>query len=122
MQISVIGFDIAKQVFQVHAADADGRPLAQVKLRRAQVLDYFRALPPCLIGMEACATAHHWARQLIALGHEVRLMPPAYVKPYVKRNKTDAADAEAIAEAVTRPSMRFVAVKSSEAQAMLMLH
>jgi transposase len=122
MQISVIGFDIAKQVFQVHAADAGGRALAQVKLRRAQVLDYFRALPPCLIGMEACATAHHWARQLIALGHEVRLMPPAYVKPYVKRNKTDAADAEAIAEAVTRPSMRFVAVKSSEAQAMLMLH
>jgi transposase len=122
MQISVIGFDIAKQVFQVHEADANGRPLAQVKLRRAQVLDYFRALPSCLIGMEACATAHHWARQLIALGHEVRLMPPAYVKPYVKRNKTDAADAEAIAEAVTRPSMRFVAVKSSEAQAMLMLH
>ena len=122
MQISVIGLDIAKQVFQVHAADKDGRAVAQVKLRRAQVLDYFRGLPPCLVGMEACATAHHWARELLALGHEVRLMPPAYVKPYVKRNKTDAADAEAIAEAVTRPTMRFVAVKSADQQALLMLH
>lgn len=122
MQISVVGLDIAKQVFQVHAADVKGRPVAQLKLRRAQVLDYFRALPPCLIGMEACATAHHWARELSALGHAVRLMPPAYVKPYVKRNKTDAADAEAIAEAVTRPTMRFVPVKSAEQQAALMLH
>ena len=93
-----------------------------MRLRRAQVLDFFRELPPCLVGMEACATAHHWARELIALGHEVKLMPPAYVKPYVKRNKTDAADAEAIAEAVTRPTMRFVAVKSVEQQSMLMLH
>ncbi len=122
MQISIVGLDIAKQVFQVHAADAEGRRVAQVRLRRAQVLDYFRELPPCLVGMEACATAHHWARELIALGHEVKLMPPAYVKPYVKRNKTDAADAEAIAEAVTRPTMRFVAVKSVEQQSMLMLH
>lgn len=122
MQISVVGLDIAKQVFQVHTADVDGRPVAQLKLRRAQVLDYFRALPPCLVGMEACATAHHWARELSALGHAVRLMPPAYVKPYVKRNKTDAADAEAIAEAVTRPTMRFVPVKSAEQQAALMLH
>lgn len=122
MQISVIGLDIAKQVFQVHAADGEGRRVAQVRLRRAQLLDYFRELPPCLVGMEACATAHHWARELIALGHEVKLMPPAYVKPYVKRNKTDAADAEAIAEAVTRPTMRFVAVKSVEQQSMLMLH
>lgn len=122
MQISVVGLDIAKQVFQVHATDTEGRPVAQVKLRRAQVLDYFRALPPCLVGIEACATAHHWARELIALGHTVRLMPPAYVKPYVKRNKTDAADAEAIAEAVTRPTMRFVPVKSAEQQAALMLH
>jgi transposase len=122
MQIRIIGFDIAKHVFQVHAADAEGRAVAQVRLRRAQVLDYFRALPPCLIGMEACATAHHWARELMALGHEVRLMPPGYVKPYVKRNKTDAADAEAIAEAVTRPTMRFVSVKSAEQQAVLMLH
>ena len=122
MQITVVGLDIAKHVFQTHAADADGRAVAQVKLRRAQVLDYFRGLPPCLVGLEACATAHHWARELIALGHTVRLMPPAYVKSYVKRNKTDAADAEAIAEALTRPTMRFVPVKSVDQQSMLMLH
>ena len=122
MQINIVGLDIAKQVFQVHASDTRGRPVAQVRLRRAQVLDYFRSLPPSLVGMEACATAHHWARELMALGHDVRLMPPGYVKPYVKRNKTDAADAEAIAEAVTRPTMRFVPVKSAESQAMLMLH
>jgi transposase len=122
MQIKVVGLDIAKHVFQVHAADSDGRPVAQVRLRRAQVLEYFRSLPPCLVGIEACATAHHWARELTALGHNVRLMPPSYVKPYVKRNKTDAADAEAIAEAVTRPTMRFVSIKSAESQAMLMLH
>lgn len=122
MQISVIGLDIAKQVFQVHAADAAGRTVAQIKLRRAQVLDYFQALPPCLVGLEACATAHYWARELSALGHSVRLMPPAYVKPYVRRNKTDAADAQAIAEALTRPTMRFVPVKSADQQAMLMLH
>ena len=122
MQITVVGLDIAKHVFQAHAADADGRAVAQVKLRRAQVLDYFRGLPPCLVGLEACATAHHWARELIALGHTVRLMPPAYVKAYVKRNKTDAADAEAIAEALTRPIMRFVPVKSVDRQSMLMLH
>lgn len=122
MQINVIGIDIARHVFQVHAVDAKGCTVAQVKLRRAQVLEYFRALPSCLVGMEACATAHHWARELVALGHEVKLMPPGYVKPYVKRNKTDAADAEAIAEAVTRPTMRFVAAKSAEQQSMLMLH
>ena len=122
MQITVVGLDIAKHVFQAHAADADGRAVAQVKLRRAQVLDYFRGLPPCLVGLEACATAHHWARELIALGHTVRLMPPAYVEAYVKRNKTDAADAEAIAEALTRPTMRFVPVKSVDQQSMLMLH
>ncbi|ODA93301.1 transposase [Mesorhizobium sp. SEMIA 3007] len=122
MQISVIGLDIAKQVFQVHAADAAGRTVAQIKLRRAQVLDYFRALPPCVVGLEACATAHYWARELSAIGHSVRLMPPAYVKPYVRRNKTDAADAQAIAEALTRPTMRFVPVKSADQQAMLMLH
>ena len=122
MQINVIGFDIARPVFQVHAADNGGQAVAQIRLRRAQVLDYFRSLPPCLVGMEACATAHHWARELMALGHDVRLMPPGYVKAYVKRNKTDAADAEAIAEAVTRPTMRFVPVKSAESQAMLMLH
>lgn len=122
MQIRVVGLDIAKQVFQVHATDVTGRPVAQTKLRRSQVLDYFRSVPPSLVGMEACATTHHWARELTALGHDVRLMPPGYVKPYVKRNKTDAADAEAIAEAVTRPVMRFVPVKSAEGQAMLMLH
>jgi len=122
MQVSIIGLDIAKQVFQVHVADAEGRGVAQVRLRRGQVLDYFAKLPSCLVGMEACATAHYWARELIALGHDVRLMPPAYVKPYVKRNKTDAADAAAIAEAVTRPTMRFVSVKSADAQAALMLH
>ena len=122
MPISVIGIDIAKQVFQVHAADAAGRPIAQLKLRRAQVLDYFRALPSCLVGLEACATAHHWARELSALGHSVRLMPPACVKRYVRRNKTDAADAQAIAEALTRPTMRFVPVKSAYQQALLMSH
>jgi len=122
MQITVVGLDIAKHVFQAHAADADGRAVAQVKLRRAQVLDSFRGLPPCLVVLEACATAHHLARELIALGHTVRLMPPAYVKAYVKRNKTDAADAEAIAEALTRPIMRFVPVKSVDQQSMLMLH
>jgi transposase len=122
MQISIIGLDIAKHVFQVHAVDAEGHAVAQVRLRRGQVLDYFAKLPPCLVGMEACATAHHWARELIGLGHQVRLMPPTYVKPYVKRNKTDAADAEAIAEAVIRPNMRFVAVKSADQQAALMLH
>lgn len=122
MQIRVVGLDIAKHVFQVHAADMEGLAVAQVKLRRSQVLDYFGALPSCLIGIEACATAHYWARELMALGHNVRLMPPGYVKPYVKRNKTDAADAEAIAEAVTRPTMRFVPVKSPEQQAALMLH
>lgn len=122
MQISVVGLDIAKQVFQVHAADAAGRTVAQIKLRRAQVLDYFQALPTCLVGLEACATAHYWARELSALGHTVRLMPPAYVKPYVRRNKTDAADAQAIAEALTRPTMRFVPVKSADQQAVLMLH
>jgi transposase len=122
MQVSIIGLDIAKHVFQVHAVDAEGHAVAQVRLRRAQVLDYFAKVRPCLVGMEACATAHHWARELVGLGHEVRLMPPAYVKPYVKRNKTDAADAEAIAEAVTRPTMRYVAVKSADQQAALMLH
>ena len=95
MQISIVGLDIAKQVFQVHAADAEGRRVAQVRLRRAQVLDFFRELPPCLVGMEACGTAHHWARELAALGHTVRLMPATYVRPYVKRGKSDALDAEA---------------------------
>lgn len=122
MEVSTIGLDLAKNVFQVHAVDAAGHVVVRKVLRRAQVLSFFAKLPPCLIGMEACGTFHHWARELIALGHEVRLMPPAYVKPYVKRGKNDAADAEAICEAVTRPTMRFVPVKSREQQAALSMH
>ena len=122
MQITTIGLDLAKQVFQVHGVDRDGRVVVRKRLRRSEVLAFFRGAEPCLVGMEACATAHHWARELSRLGHEVRLMPPAYVKPYVKRGKNDAADAEAICEAVTRPTMRFVPIKSAEQQAALMLH
>ena len=122
MQITTIGLDLAKHVFQVHAVDAAGGVVIRKALRRAQVLPFFAKLPPCLVGMEACGTSHHWARELLRLGHEVRLMPPAYVKPYVKRGKTDAADAEAICEAVTRPTMRFVPVKSREQQAALSMH
>lgn len=122
MQVTTVGLDLAKSVFQVHAVDADGRVIIRKALRRAQVLPFFAKQPPCLVGMEACGTSHHWARELMKLGHEVRLMPPAYVKPYVKRGKTDAADAEAICEAVTRPTMRFVPVKSAEQQAALALH
>jgi len=121
-QITVIGLDLAKRVFQVHGADSDGQPVVRRKLRRAQVLTFFSELPPCLIGMEACASAHHWARELQGLGHEVRLIPPQYVRPFVKTNKNDAADAEAICEAVTRPTMRFAPVKSAEQQSVLMLH
>jgi transposase len=121
-EVSTIGLDLAKNVFQVHGIDAAGRVLVRRQLRRGEVLAFFARLRPCLIGMEACATAHHWGRELTRLGHTVKLMPPAYVKPYVKRGKTDAADAEAIAEAVTRPTMRFVAVKSMDQQAVLMLH
>lgn len=120
--IVTVGVDLAKTVFQIHAISADGKVLVRRQLRRAEVLKFFAALPPCLVGMEACASAHHWGREIRALGHEVRLMPPAYVKPYVKRGKTDAADAEAICEAVTRPTMRFVAIKSVEQQGVLMLH
>ena len=122
MEISTIGLDLAKSIFQVHAVGEDGKVVVKRSLRRSQVLPFFRKLGPCMVGMEACGTSHHWARQLAALGHEVRLMPPAYVKPYVKRGKTDANDAEAICEAVTRPTMRFVAVKSREQQAALALH
>ena len=122
MHVTIIGLDLAKRVFHVHGVDAAGGVVIRKALRRAQVLPFFAKLPPCLVGIEACGTSHHWARELIRLGHEVRLMPPAYVKPYVKRGKTDAADAEAICEAVTRPTMRFVAVKSRERQAALSMH
>ncbi len=122
MKISTIGLDLAKLWFQVHGITSTGQIAVRRRLRRSEVLAYFRSLEPCLVGMEACATAHHWARELTALGHEVRLMPPAYVKAYVKRNKNDAADAEAICEAVTRPTMRFVPVKDAEQQSVLMLH
>ena len=122
MRVTTIGLDLAKHVFQVHGVNAEGRPVLRKRLRRSEVATFFAALPPCLVGMEACATAHHWARELRRLGHEVRLMPPAYVKPYVKRGKTDAADAEAICEAVTRPTMRFVPIKAVEQQAALALH
>ncbi len=106
MEISTIGLDLAKSVFQVHGVDGSGKAALKKTLRRSQVLPFFSKLRPCLVGMEACGTSHHWARELQQLGHEVRLMPPAYVKPYVKRGKTDANDAEAICEAVTRPTMR----------------
>jgi transposase len=121
-EITTIGIDLAKNVFQVHGVDADGAVVVRKAIRRVQVLRFFEALPRCLVGMEACATSHYWARAIAALGHEVRLMPPQYVKAYVKRNKNDAADAEAICEAVRRPSMRFVAVKSAEQQAVLTMH
>lgn len=120
--VVTVGVDLAKNVFQVPAIGANGKVFVRRQLRRGEVLKFFSSLPPCLVGMEACASAHHWGRELLALGHDVRLMPPAYVKPYVKRGKTDAADAEAICEAVTRPTMRFVAVKSVDQQAVLMLH
>src|SRR6266403_200360 len=122
MQITTIGLDIAKNVFQVHGIDAKEKGVVRKQLRRSQVIAFFKALPPCLIGMEACATAHYWARELTKLGHEVRLMPAKDVKAYVKRNKNDAADAEAICEAVRRPTMRFVRIKSAEQQGQLMQH
>ena len=122
MQITTIGLDIAKNEFQVHGIDAAEKVVVRKQLRRGQVIAFFAALPPCLIGMEACATAHYWARELTKLGHEVRLMPAKDVKAYVKRNKNDAADAEAICEAVRRPTMRFVRAKSAEQQGRLMQH
>src|SRR5476651_2064969 len=120
--ITTIGLDIAKSVFQVHGVDKEGSVLIRRQFKRRYVLAFFQKLPPCLVGIEACASSHHWSRELMALGHKVRLMPPAYVKPYVKRQKNDAADAEAICEAVTRANMRFVATKAPEQQSGLMLH
>ena len=120
--ITTIGLDIAKSVFQVHGVDAGGQVVIRRQLKRRYVLAFFQKLPPCLVGIEACASAHHWSRELQALGHTVKLMPPAYVKPYVKRHKNDAADAEAICEAVTRANMRFVATKTPEQQSCLTLH
>src|ERR1700752_3554285 len=122
MQITTIGLDIAKHVFQVHGIDAEEKVVIRKQLRRSQVLRFFEELLPCLVGLEACATSHYWARELSKLGHEVRLMPAKDVKAYVKRNKNDAADAEAICEAVRRPTMRFVGVKSAEQQGRLMQH
>jgi len=120
--ITTIGLDIAKSVFQVHGVDAAGEVVVRRQLKRRYVLTFFQKLPPCLVGIEACASSHHWSRELKALGHTVRLMPPAYVKPYVKRHKNDAADAEAICEAATRPNMRFVETKTAEQQSCLTLH
>ena len=122
MQLTTIGFDLGKNVFQVHGVTADGQVIVRKKLGRAEVLPFFRSLDPCLVGMEACFSAHHWGRELAALGHQVKLMPPSYVKPYVKRGKNDAVDAEAICEAVSRPTMRYVPLKSAEQQSVLMLH
>src|SRR6476659_9146573 len=121
-EVSTIGIDIAKSVFQVHGVDTDGAVVIRKRLGRTKILNFFTDLPPCLVGMEACATSHQWARELKRLGHDVRLMPPTYVKAYVKRGKNDAADAAAICEAVRRPSMRYVPIKSTEQQSALMLH
>jgi transposase len=120
--VTTIGLDIAKSVFQVHGVDAAGQVVIRRQLKRRYVLAFFEKLPPCLVGIEACASSHYWSRELQTLGHTVRLMPPAYVKPYVKRNKNDAADAEAICEAVTKANMRFVATKTPEQQSGLVLH
>ena len=120
--VTVVGLDIAKNVFQVHGVDAEGALVVAKPVRRGQLLSFFASLPQCLVGIEACSSAHHWARALIELGHRVKLIPPAYVKPYVRRNKNDAADAAAICEAVGRPNMRFVPVRSVENQAQLMRH
>ena len=121
-EVITVGLDIAKHVFQIPGVDENGEAVIRRKLRRGDVLSFFKQLPSCLVGIEARATGHHWARELIALGHDVRLMPASYVKPYVRRQKNDAADAEAICEAVTRPTMRFVPIKTVEQQSVLMVH
>jgi transposase len=120
--ITTIGLDIAKSVFQIHGVDAEGHPVIRRQLKRRQVAAFFQKLSPCLVGIEACASSHYWSRELQALGHSVRLMPPAYVRPYVKRQKNDMADAEAICEAVSRANMRFVPTKTPEQQSGLVLH
>lgn len=122
MQVTTVGLDIAKNVFQVHGVDQHGKVVLRKRLSRGQVLAFFANLPRCMIGLEACGGAHYWAREVAKLGHEVRLMPPQYVRPYVKTNKHDAADAEACCEAVQRPGMRFVPVKNEQQQSLLMLH
>ena len=122
MTVKTVGLDLAKDVFQVHCVSATGRRIVNKKIKRAKLLTFFETLPRCVVGMEACGSAHHWGRELRKLGHDVRLMPAAYVKPYVKRGKTDAADAEAICEAVRRPTMRFVEIKSEDQQAVLAIH
>ncbi len=122
MDITIVGLDLAKNVFLVHGINSAGDVIVRRRLRRAWVLGFFAGLAPCLVGMEACGTAHFWARELVALGHEVKIIPPSYVKAYVRRGKNDAADAAAICEAVARPNMRFVPVKTEAQQAALMLH
>jgi len=122
MKITTVGIDLAKNVFQVHGVDAQGKTILKKQLKRDQVTAFFVNLPTCLIGIEACGSAHYWGRKLQAMGHTVRLMAPQFVKPYVKTNKHDVADAEAICEAVTRPNMRFVALKTAEQQSVLALH
>jgi transposase len=123
MEVATIGLDISKHVFHIHAVDSQGQVTNRQRLRRGEIMSFFSSLAPCLVGIEACATAHHWAREIRRFGHDVRLIPPAYVKPYVRRGaKNDAADAAAICEAVTRPNMRYVPIKSVENQGFLMLH
>jgi len=122
MNVTTVGIDLAKSVFQIHGVNKHGKAVLRKQLRRQQMAEFFANMPPCLIGMEACGSAHHWARKLQAMGHTVRLMAPQFVKPYVKTNKNDAADAEAICEAVARPNMRFVPIKNVEQQAVLALH
>jgi transposase len=122
MQVVRVGLDVAKNVFQVHGVDADGAVVLRRRLRRDDLLDFFAALPRCLVGLEACSASHHWARELVRLGHDARLMPARYVKPYVQRGKSDALDAAGICEAVSRPTMRFVAIKTVEQQSALALH
>ena len=121
-EVTTVGLDLAKLVFQVHGVDASGRVVVAKAIRRNKLLEFFASLPPCLVGLEACGSAHHWVRELVKLGHDARMMPPSYVKPYIRRQKNDASDAAAICEAVTRPSMRFVGARSRENQAAVMRH